>query len=59
MPLPSFLPFPLPFTDFSPHPLQDSNASLGTRASAGLDAVGDKFDESKHDAKAEANKQSI
>ena len=35
---------------------KDSNASLGTRASAGLDAVGDKKDEVSHNTKADVNK---
>jgi len=30
---------------------KDDNASVGTRASAAKDAVGDKADESKHDLK--------
>ncbi|KAL6819459.1 glucose-repressible protein Grg1 [Trichoderma sp. SZMC 28015] len=38
---------------------KDSDASLGTRASAAKDAIGDKMDESKHDAKGEAHKQAI
>ena len=38
---------------------KDSNASLGTRASAAKDALGDKASETKHDGKAEAHKQSI
>ncbi|KFA67537.1 hypothetical protein S40285_04247 [Stachybotrys chlorohalonatus IBT 40285] len=38
---------------------KDNNASLGTRASAAKDALGNKADESKHDAKGEAHKQSI
>ncbi|KAH7152402.1 glucose repressible protein Grg1 [Dactylonectria estremocensis] len=38
---------------------KDSNASLGTRASAAKDAVGDKAKESGHDGKAEAHKQAI
>ncbi|KAG6040467.1 hypothetical protein E4U41_000467 [Claviceps citrina] len=38
---------------------KDSDASLGTRASAAKDAVSDKASESKHDAKAETHKQSI
>ncbi|KHN94129.1 glucose repressible protein Grg1 [Metarhizium album ARSEF 1941] len=40
---------------------KDSNASLGTRssASAAKDALGDKANEHKHDAKAEAHKQQI
>ncbi|POY74908.1 hypothetical protein BMF94_1884 [Rhodotorula taiwanensis] len=37
---------------------KDSNQSIGTRLSAGVDALGDKADESKHSAKAEANKKS-
>ncbi|CEJ81112.1 Putative Glucose repressible protein Grg1 [[Torrubiella] hemipterigena] len=38
---------------------KDSNASVGTRLNAAKDAVGDKIDESKHDAKGEAHKQQI
>ncbi|KKP00019.1 hypothetical protein THAR02_07877 [Trichoderma harzianum] len=38
---------------------KDSDASVGTRASAAKDALGDKMDESKHDAKGEAHKQAI
>ncbi|KAK4072510.1 Grg1 Glucose repressible protein [Trichoderma simmonsii] len=38
---------------------KDSDAGIGTRASAAKDAVGDKMDESKHDAKGEAHKQAI
>ncbi|UKZ83518.1 Glucose-repressible protein [Trichoderma virens FT-333] len=38
---------------------KDSDASIGTRASAAKDALGDKMDESKHDAKGEAHKQAI
>ncbi|KAL6795739.1 glucose-repressible protein Grg1 [Trichoderma sp. SZMC 28013] len=38
---------------------KDSDASIGTRASAAKDALGDKVDESKHDAKGEAHKQAI
>ncbi|KAG5937133.1 hypothetical protein E4U53_000071 [Claviceps sorghi] len=38
---------------------KDSDAPIGTRASAAKDAVGDKATESKHDAKAEAHKQQI
>jgi hypothetical protein len=38
---------------------KDSNASLGTRASAAKDAVGDKASETSHDGKAEAHKQAI
>jgi len=37
---------------------KDSDASLGTRASAAKDAAGDKLDESKNSASAEGNKQS-
>ncbi|CAI4210245.1 unnamed protein product [Parascedosporium putredinis] len=35
---------------------KDRNNPVTTRASAAKDALGDKFDESKHDARAEANK---
>ncbi|KAF7122564.1 hypothetical protein CNMCM5793_000589 [Aspergillus hiratsukae] len=38
---------------------KDSDAPIGTRASAAKDALGDKADEHKHDAKAEAHKQQI
>jgi len=38
---------------------KDSNASLGTRANAGVDALKDKGNEHKHDASAEANKQAV
>ncbi|KAG5918936.1 hypothetical protein E4U60_000389 [Claviceps pazoutovae] len=38
---------------------KDSDAPIGTRASAAKDALGDKATESKHDAKAEAHKQQI
>lgn len=38
---------------------KDSDASVGTRASAAKDALGNKMDESKHDAKGEAHKQAI
>ncbi|RYP44129.1 hypothetical protein DL768_009364 [Monosporascus sp. mg162] len=37
---------------------KDNNASLGTRASAAKDAVGDKVDEQKHDTSADVNKES-
>ncbi|KAG0657096.1 Glucose-repressible protein [Rhodotorula mucilaginosa] len=37
---------------------KDSNNSLGDRASAGIDALGDKAKETKHDTKAEGYKQS-
>ncbi|RCI08672.1 hypothetical protein L249_4879 [Ophiocordyceps polyrhachis-furcata BCC 54312] len=37
---------------------KDSNAGVGTRVSAAKDALGDKAQETKHDAKAEAHKQS-
>ncbi|GAA5881489.1 hypothetical protein JCM3774_000133 [Rhodotorula dairenensis] len=37
---------------------KDSNNSIGERASAGIDALGDKAKESKHDAKAEGFKTS-
>ncbi|RMZ86011.1 hypothetical protein DV737_g182, partial [Chaetothyriales sp. CBS 132003] len=36
---------------------KDSNASLGTRATAAKDAISDKFDENKSAASAEVNKQ--
>jgi hypothetical protein len=49
-------------TDQSP-PLsrvaKNDDASLSTRASAAKDAISDKMDESKHDAKAETNKQKV
>jgi len=35
---------------------KDSDASLGSRASAAKDAVGDKFDESSHNTKADVHK---
>ncbi|KAG9255320.1 glucose-repressible protein Grg1 [Emericellopsis atlantica] len=38
---------------------KDSNQSIGTRASAAKDAVGDKAEEQKHSGKAEAHKQQI
>ncbi|KAH0493868.1 hypothetical protein TgHK011_000514 [Trichoderma gracile] len=38
---------------------KDSDAPIGTRASAAKDALGDKVDESKHDTKGEAHKQAI
>ncbi|KFZ24551.1 hypothetical protein V502_00967 [Pseudogymnoascus sp. VKM F-4520 (FW-2644)] len=38
---------------------KDNNAAIGTRASAAKDAVGDKIDESGHDAKGQAHKQQI
>merc|ERR1739848_424562 len=38
---------------------KDSNAPIGTRASAAKDAVGDKAKESKHDAKGDAHKEAI
>ncbi|PKX97721.1 putative glucose repressible protein Grg1 [Aspergillus novofumigatus IBT 16806] len=38
---------------------KDSDAPIGTRASAAKDALGDKAHESKHDAKADAHKQQI
>ncbi|KFX99797.1 hypothetical protein O988_03646 [Pseudogymnoascus sp. VKM F-3808] len=38
---------------------KDDNSSLGTRASAAKDAVGDKVNESSHGAKGEAHKQQI
>jgi len=36
---------------------KDSDASLGTRASAAKDALGDKADESSHGASASLNKE--
>ncbi|KAH8887420.1 putative GRG-1 glucose-repressible gene-1 protein [Thozetella sp. PMI_491] len=36
---------------------KDSNAPIGTRVNAAGDAISDKFDEHKHDASAELNKQ--
>ncbi|GAA6020677.1 hypothetical protein JCM11491_000511 [Sporobolomyces phaffii] len=36
----------------------NTDASIGDRVSAGFSALGDKADEEKHSAKAEANKQS-
>ncbi|OCT54665.1 Glucose-repressible protein [Cladophialophora carrionii] len=36
---------------------KDSDASLGTRASAAKDAASDKMDETSHSASSEANKQ--
>ncbi|KAI1821862.1 glucose-repressible gene protein [Xylaria intraflava] len=36
---------------------KDNNASLGTRASAAKDAVGDKIDEQKHDKSADVHKE--
>jgi len=36
---------------------KDSNASLGTRATAAKDAVGDKVDEQKHNRTADVNKE--
>ncbi|TQS31476.1 hypothetical protein Golomagni_08240 [Golovinomyces magnicellulatus] len=38
---------------------KDSNAGAGTRLNAAKDALGDKVDESKHDAKGEAHKQQM
>ncbi|GAA5917304.1 hypothetical protein JCM5296_002923, partial [Sporobolomyces johnsonii] len=37
----------------------NTDASLSDRASAGLDAIGDKIQEEKHSAKADANKESM
>ncbi|KAF4849181.1 Glucose-repressible gene protein [Colletotrichum siamense] len=37
---------------------KDSDASLTSRASAAKDAVGDKLDESSHEAKADVHKES-
>jgi len=36
---------------------KDSNASVGTRASAAKDALGDKVDQHSHEAKADVNKE--
>ncbi|KAI1171823.1 glucose-repressible gene protein [Nemania sp. FL0916] len=36
---------------------KDGEAPLGTRASAAKDAVGDKFDEQKHDRSADLHKE--
>jgi len=36
---------------------KDNNAPVGSRISAGVDALGDKKDEKKHDISAEGNKQ--
>ncbi|RYC65423.1 hypothetical protein CHU98_g819 [Xylaria longipes] len=36
---------------------KDNDATLGTRASAAKDAVGDKFDEQKHDKSADVHKE--
>ncbi|KAL7949080.1 glucose-repressible protein Grg1 [Trichoderma barbatum] len=38
---------------------KDSDAPVGTRASAAKDTLSDKMSESKHDAKGEAHKQAI
>lgn len=35
---------------------KDNDASLGSRATAAKDAVGDKFDESSHNTKADVHK---
>jgi len=37
---------------------KDSDASVTSRLSAGKDAVGDKFDEQKHETKADVHKES-
>ncbi|BGP58395.1 hypothetical protein JCM8202v2_006064 [Rhodotorula sphaerocarpa] len=37
----------------------NTDASIGDRVSAGFSAMGDKAEEEKHGAKAEANKQSM
>ncbi|KAI1853695.1 hypothetical protein JX265_003971 [Neoarthrinium moseri] len=36
---------------------KDNNASVGTRLSAGKDAIGDKIDEQKHNTSADVNKE--
>ncbi|KAM0204352.1 hypothetical protein ACHAPA_005655 [Fusarium lateritium] len=38
---------------------KDSNANVGTRASAAKDAIGDKVNEEKHDTKASGYKEAI
>ncbi|KAI1655632.1 glucose-repressible gene protein [Daldinia decipiens] len=38
---------------------KDGNADFTTRASAAKDAVGDKFDETKHNTSADVNKESF
>lgn len=38
---------------------KDSDLSIGTRVNAGFDALKDKMDENKHDAKAEVYKQKV
>jgi len=38
---------------------KDSDAPVGTRASAAKDALGDKAKETKHDAKGDAHKEAI
>ncbi|CAJ0554185.1 Ff.00g126970.m01.CDS01 [Fusarium sp. VM40] len=38
---------------------KDSNAGIGTRASAAKDALGDKANEEKHDTKASGYKEAI
>ncbi|KAF4981121.1 hypothetical protein FZEAL_3028 [Fusarium zealandicum] len=38
---------------------KDSNASIGTRAGAAKDAIGDKANESKHSTKGDAHKEAI
>jgi hypothetical protein len=35
---------------------KDSDASLGTRASAAKDSIGDKFDQKSHETKADVHK---
>jgi len=37
---------------------KDSDASIGTRASAAKDSVGDKLDQKSHDASADVHKES-
>ncbi|KAJ2902914.1 glucose-repressible protein [Zalerion maritima] len=36
---------------------KDNNASVGSRATAAKDAVGDKFDEQSHETKADTHKE--
>ena len=38
---------------------KDSHANVGTRASAAKDAVGDKINQSGHEAKADVHKQNV
>lgn len=51
------IPIPHSTAKISTGVAKDSDASMGTRASAAKDAVGDKMNESKHDAKSTADKE--